>query len=138
MLKRHSPTPPRGKMTLEGEAASTLQRTQETAQSAAGYVDGAMQEAWKAMLETASVQKAVEDTLSMPVQASTSLSGQQIAQLVCETSAEFQAAIGEQKRLEQRFKEQHEETIRLCNELHEANAAQSANVQALQHSRAIE
>ena len=97
-----------------------------------------MQEAWKAMLETASVRKAVEDTLSMHLQASTSLSGQQIAPLVRETSAEFQAAIGEQKRLEQRLKEQHEETIRLPNELHEAHAAQSANVQALQQSRATE
>ena len=116
----------------------TLQRTQATTQSAAGYADAAMQEAQKAMLEMASVRKAVEDTLSMHLQASTSLSGQQIAQLACETFAEFQAAIGEQKKLEQRLKEQHEETIRLRNELHQAHAAQSANVQALQHSRVTE
>ena len=88
-MKCRSPTPPRSRITLEGEAAETLQRTEATAQSAAGFADAAMQEARKAMMETASVRKAVEDTLSLHLQASTSLSGQQIAQLARETSAEF-------------------------------------------------
>ena len=137
-MKRRSPTPTRTRITLEGEAVQTLQRTQDTAQSAAGYVDAAMQEARKAMMETVAVRKAVEDALSAHLQTSTTLSGQQIASLAHETSKEFQAAMGEQRRLEKRLQEQQEETSKLHHSLRQLQISRATDSQALQQSRAVE
>jgi hypothetical protein len=123
---------------LEGEAVNTLQNTQATAYSAASYADVAMQEARRAMLETTSVRKTVKDALAAHLQASTSLSGQQVTKLAQDTSAEFQAAVGEQRRLEKCLHDQQAETERLRQELHHVHAAQSANVQAWQQNQAAE
>ena len=117
VMKRRSVTLPRSRITLEGEAVQTLQQTQDTAHSAAGQADAALLAAWTAMLETAAVRKTVEDALAAHLRTSTSLSGQQIASLAHETSKEFQAALSEQRRLEQSLKEQREETSRLQQSL---------------------
>ena len=137
VMKRRSPTPPRSRITLEGEAAQTLQRTQDTAQSAAGQADAALQAARTAMLETAAVRKTVEDALAAHLQTSTSLSGQQIASLAHETSKEFQAALGEQRRLEQCLKEQREETAKLQQSLQQLHASRVTDAQAMEQNRAV-
>ena len=136
-MKRRSPTPSRSRVTLTGEAAKTLQHTQDTAQSAAGQADAALQAARKAMLEMAAVRKTVEEALAIHLQTSTSLSGQQIASLAHETSKEFQAALGEQRRLEQSLKEQREETARLQQSLHQLHATRVADAQAQEQTRVV-
>ena len=62
-------------------------------------MDVAMQEVSKVMIEIVVMCKAMEDALAAHLQTSTILSGQQIASLVHEMSKEFQAAMGEQRRL---------------------------------------
>ena len=64
-------------------------------------------------METVAVRKAVEGALAAHLQTSTTLSGQQITSLAQETSREFQAALGEQRRLEKNLQEQREETAKL-------------------------
>ena len=88
-MKRQGPTPPRSRSIFKDAAAHTLQMTQDTAQSVAGYADAAMQEARKVVMETVAVRKAVEEALAAHLQTSTSLSGQQIASLAHETLKEF-------------------------------------------------
>ena len=89
------------------------------------------------MLETAAVRKTVEEALAAHLQTSTSLSGQQIASLAHETSKNFQAALGEQRRLEQSLKEQREETARLQQSLQQLHATRVADAQAMEQNRAV-
>ena len=64
VMKRRSVTPPCSRITLEGEATQTLQQMQDTAQSAVGQADAALQAARKAMLETTTMRKTVEEALA--------------------------------------------------------------------------
>ena len=89
------------------------------------------------MLETAAVRKTVEEALAAHLQTSTSLSGQQIASLAHETSKEFQAALGEQRRLQQSLQEQKEEMARLQQSLQQLHATSVADTKTMEQNRAV-
>ena len=112
-------TPPRTRFS-RADAASALQQTAEmqrqthqTAQSAVGQADAALQEARKAAMETEAVKKTVQEALSSYFEASTSLSAQQVSKLTQDTYAEFQAAYKEHSSLKDSLRAQENETLRL-------------------------